>query len=231
MKTLYGRSSNKTWKVYKPFHTRTRDNRHRFRVQSELQELPHANTLWSASATLLWNGDIIFTGAFRCPFIDPDKLSLLDLLEDDEATCNWMWKDTALETESAILARGLKMGEATLIADGSWYRDLDPTKWGVCWILETEGKNLYQAAGCLQSTGDTASAYRSELVGIYGANVFFHVVVIVIHSALEPATIIADFECRVNYKNYHMQTHSGPPLLHYFGMATSHHRRRQKPLC
>ena len=60
------------------------------------------------------------------------------------------------------------MGEATLIADKSWYRDLNPTKGGACWILETEGNWLYQAAGCLQSTGDTASAYMSELVGIYG---------------------------------------------------------------
>ena len=79
-----------------------------------------------------------------------------------------MWKETALETESVILARGLTMGEATLIADGSWYRDLNPTKGGACWILETEGNNLFQEAGCLQSTGDTASPDRAELVVIYG---------------------------------------------------------------
>jgi hypothetical protein len=118
-------------------------------VQSELQELTHANTLWPASAILLRNGDVIFTGASRCHFIEPDKLSLLDLLEDYEATCNWMWKETALETESVILARGLTMGEAILILDGSWYCDLDPTKGCACWILETEGNSLYQAAGCL----------------------------------------------------------------------------------
>ena len=129
---------------------------------------PHASTIWPASDTLLWNGDITFTGAARSHFVEPDKLSLLDLLEDEEATCNWMWKETALETGSVILAHGLTLGEVTLIADGSWYRDLDPTKGGACWILETEGNSLYQAAGCLQSTGDVASAYRSELVGIYG---------------------------------------------------------------
>jgi hypothetical protein len=157
-KTLYGRSASKTWKVYKPFHTRTCDNRRRFRVQSELQELPHANTLWPASATLLRNGDVIFTGAARCYFVETDKLSLLELLEDDD---NWIWKEASLEMESVILACGLTMGEATLIADGSWYRDLDPTKGGACWILETEGNSLFQAAGCLQSTGDVASVYWS----------------------------------------------------------------------
>ena len=116
---------------------------------SELHELPHERTLWPASASVLRNGDVIFTDAARCHFIETDKLSLSYLLEDDEATCNWMWKETALETESVILAHGLTMGEVTLIADGSWYRDLDPTKGGVCWILETEGNSLYQAAGCL----------------------------------------------------------------------------------
>ena len=128
MKSLYGGSSKNIWKVYRPLHTRTQGNRRRFRVQSESQELPRERTLWPASDTLLRNGDVIFTGAARCHLVETDKPSLQDLLNDDDA--NWMWKEKALETEPAVLARGLQMGKVTLIADGSWYRDLDPTKGG-----------------------------------------------------------------------------------------------------
>ena len=128
---LYGRTSSTTWKVYRPFQgTRTHGNRRWFRVQSEFQELPHESALLPASATLLQNGDIIFTGAARCHFVESDKISLLELLKDDYA--NWIGKKTALETEPDVLACGVKLGEATLIVDGSWYRDLDPTKGGAC---------------------------------------------------------------------------------------------------
>ena len=79
-----------------------------------------------------------------------------------------MWSDLTLETTAEVLANGVTRGAATLICDGSYFYDLDPTKGGACWILETDECHLHQASSCLQSTKTTASAYRSELVGIYG---------------------------------------------------------------
>ena len=70
-KTLYGRTLSTTWKSYKSFQgTITRGNSLRFRVQSDLQELPHKIVLWLASATLLRNGGVIFTVASRYHFVD-----------------------------------------------------------------------------------------------------------------------------------------------------------------
>jgi hypothetical protein len=95
-KILYGRTPSTQWKAYKSFQgTGTRGNRQRFRAQSELLELPHECTLWPASATLLRNGGVIFTGAARCRLVDTDTLSLSELLEGND-DANWMWKETAL---------------------------------------------------------------------------------------------------------------------------------------
>ena len=43
-----------------------------------------------------------------------------------------MWKETALEAEPEVLTCDVTRGEATIIADGSWYRELNPTKGGAC---------------------------------------------------------------------------------------------------
>ena len=41
-----------------------------------------------------------------------------------------MWSDLTLETTSKFLANGVTNGVATLICDGSYFYDLDPTKGG-----------------------------------------------------------------------------------------------------
>ena len=61
----------------------------------------------------------------------------------------WMWSDLMLETTSKFLANGVTSGAATLICDGSYFYDLDPTKGGACWILETDERHLHQVSSCL----------------------------------------------------------------------------------
>ena len=54
-----------------------------------------------------------------------------------------MWSDLTLETTAKVLANGVTRGAATLICDGSYFYDLDPTKGGACWILETDECHLH----------------------------------------------------------------------------------------
>ena len=61
-----------------------------------------------------------------------------------------MWSDLKIKTDAKVLARGVAKGAATLILDGSYFYDLDPTKGGACWILETDECHFHQAIGCLQ---------------------------------------------------------------------------------
>ena len=165
-KRLFHRSGD-TWDTYAPLpHVCTRGQRRRFTEIASNSALPDGTV--PATATVLDTGAVEFSGAGRMAVPKISTVPFEESLHDGDDS--WMWAETALETPSHILADGIATNEATLITDGSYYRDLAPTKGGACWILETHGNSTHQAAGCLRSTGTTATAYRSELSGIYGGS-------------------------------------------------------------
>ena len=145
-------------------HVRTTNTRTRFTEIASNSTLP-VGTL-PETAMVLGTRAVEFSGVGRMSVPTISPIPFEESLHDGDDS--WMWAETALETSSHILADGIATNEATLITDGSYYRDLAPTKGGACWILETHGNSTHQAAGCLRSTGTTATAYRSELSGIYG---------------------------------------------------------------
>ena len=124
---------------------RTRFKRHRFVLFSTVKSLSTFGNILPATAELHPNRYALFTGALG--FMKTEaSLTLEESISGAEAC---MWSDLTLETDVKVLAQGVARGAATLIPDGLYFYDLDPTKGGACWILETDACHFHQAIGCL----------------------------------------------------------------------------------
>ena len=80
----------------------------------------------------------------------------------------WIWQEVDISEEGQWLANAIQGDRALLVCDGSYQPMLSKEIGAAAWIIECS-LTKKQARGLVRSTTSTASAYRSELMGLYSS--------------------------------------------------------------
>ena len=112
----------------------------------------------------------MFIDGWEFQELENEHTTLRDILNSDDG--QWLWEDLQLTGEEEWVAQEIMQGTAIIISDGSFQpiltRELGTASWH-CYGMESNRL----CRGSLRATMDKwASAYRSELLGIYGALYF-----------------------------------------------------------
>lgn len=120
---------------------------------------PRATVMWMAAGEALVEG--------YTPVRDngwPRPTTLRDIFErwGEE----WVWRNIEIDDEGEWLAKAIRHRTVILVCNGS-YKPRESLELGAAaWILECQ-VNGRRVRGAVQMTAVNASAYRSELMGIY----------------------------------------------------------------
>ena len=109
----------------------------------------------------------IFTGcAPPAPPSDDDVSSIEDLFTKWGQT--WVWRHLDGVEDGTWIAQAIQNGTGILVCDGSYQPQVDDTLGSAGWVFlcERTGRRVRSA---LQSPGNVANAYRSELTGLYAS--------------------------------------------------------------